>query len=156
MIGAMKLLKGVGLVVLGVGVLSLQHRDAAEAVRQWLEFLRFDSHARLVEELIAKIGGIDHHTMRKLGIGTLVYAAVFGTEGVGLLLGQTWAEYMTTLVTISFLPIEGYELITHPSLMKALVTVANIAIVIYLVFEIRRRRAQKRSVAESNVAPSSV
>ncbi len=143
-IGAMKLLKGVGLLVVGVGLLSMLHRDAAETVRSWIEFLRIDAHAHLVERLIAKVAGISHNTLRSLGVGTLFYAVVFGTEGVGLLLGQSWAEYMTTLVTVSFLPIEGYELITHPSLLKGLVILINAAVVVYLVLEIRRRRNEAR------------
>ena len=149
LIGAMKLMKGFGLVALGIGVLSLQRGDAAQTLRHWIEFLRVDTHAHLIEKLLIKVAGIDHHTMRRLGVGTLAYAVVFGTEGVGLLLGKTWAEYMTTGVTISFLPIEGYEMILHPSVIKALVTAANIAIVLYLVYEIRRRRAS-RSLVETN------
>ena len=149
LIGALKLLKALGLVALGVGVLSLQHRDPAETVRHWIEFLRVDARAQWVERLLAKVAGIDHHTIRRLGLGTLVYAALFGTEGVGLVMGKTWAEYMTTGVTISFLPLEGYEMIMHPSVIKGLVTAANVAIVLYLVHEIRRRRAQ-RPLVETN------
>ena len=145
LIGAMKLLKGAALLVVGVGLLSLLHRDAEETVRAWIEFLRIDVHAHLVERLLAKVAGIHHNTLRSLGVGTLLYAVVFGTEGVGLLLGQGWAEYMTTLVTVSFLPIEGYELITHPSVLKGLVILINAAVVVYLVIEIRRRRRAERS-----------
>jgi uncharacterized membrane protein (DUF2068 family) len=144
-IGVMKLLKVVGLLVLGIGVLSLQHRDAEGTVRQWIEFLRVDSHGRLVDHLLEKVAGISPRTLHRLGVGTLLYAAVFATEGVGLLLAKTWAEYMTTLVTVSFLPIEAYELIKHPSVVKALVILINVAVVVYLVFEIRRRRAQTRA-----------
>ncbi|MEI9939524.1 MAG: DUF2127 domain-containing protein [Pseudomonadota bacterium] len=154
LIGALKLLKGLALLVLGVGLLSLLHRDAAEAVRQAIEFARFDTHARLVEELLAKVAGISHKTMRRLGVGTLIYAAVFGIEGLGLLLGKVWAEYMTAGVTISFLPIEAYELIAHPSATKALVTLVNVAVVVYLVLEIRRRRANEHLRAETGTAAS--
>jgi uncharacterized membrane protein (DUF2068 family) len=148
LIGVLKLFKGVGLIVLGIGVLSLQHRDAEDTVRQWIEFLRVDSHGHLVDKLLEKVAGINPHTLRRLGVGTLLYAAVFSTEGVGLLSAQPWAEYMTTLVTVSFLPIEAYELIKHPSVVKALVTLINVAVVIYLVFEIRRRRrSQARAAA---------
>lgn len=140
LIGVLKLLKALALFVVGVGLLSLLHRDAAAAVRHWIGFFRLDVHARLIEELIAKVAGVDQHTMRRLGIGTLSYASVFAVEGVGLLLQKAWAEYMTTGVTISFLPIEIYELVAHPSITKALVMLINVAVVIYLVFEIRRRR----------------
>jgi uncharacterized membrane protein (DUF2068 family) len=140
LIGALKLVKALALLVVGVGLLSLLNRDAEAAVRGWIEFLRLDAHTHLVEALLAKVSGISHQTMRSLGVGTLIYALVFGTEGVGLLLAQTWAEYMTTGVTVSFLPIEGYEMIHHPSWVKGLVILINAAIVVYLVMEIRRRR----------------
>lgn len=137
LIGAFKLLKSLILFIVGVGVLSLLHRDAAEAVRQLVGFFRLDVHTRLIDELLAKLAGIDHRTMRRLGVGTLLYASVFAIEGIGLLLEKTWAEYMTTAVTISFLPIEGYELLEHASLTKALVMSLNLAVVVYLVLQIR-------------------
>src|SRR4051812_37693041 len=143
----MKLLKSAGLLILGVGVLSLLHRDAEQTIRHLAEFLRVDTHAHLVVHLLAKIGGISPHTMRSLGVGTLLYAAVFGTEGVGLLLAKPWAEYMTTGVTLSFLPLEVYEFCLHPTLVKAVVILINVAVVIYLVFEIRRRRQSSQSPA---------
>ncbi|HYQ03242.1 MAG TPA: DUF2127 domain-containing protein [Polyangiaceae bacterium] len=151
LIGVLKLLKAASLFVVGVGLLSLIHRDAAEAVRRWITFFRLDAHTHLIDELIAKVAGINPQTMRRLGIGTLGYASVFAIEGVGLLLAKTWAEYMTTGVTISFLPIEVYELIGHPSAAKALVMLINVAVVIYLVLEIRRRRASEQLRAESRV-----
>jgi uncharacterized membrane protein (DUF2068 family) len=154
LIGALKLLKALALFIVGVGLLSLLHRDAADVVRHWIGFFRLDVHAHLLERLLAKIAGINHHTMRRLGVGTLLYATVFAVEGVGLLLQKTWAEYMTAGVTISFLPIEVYELIVHPSAMKALVTLLNVAVVIYLVFEIRRRRTNQHLRAETRVAHS--
>jgi uncharacterized membrane protein (DUF2068 family) len=144
LIGVMKLLKGIGLLVLGVGVLSLMHRDAEETVRGWVEFLRVDSHGRLVDRLLEKVAGISPRTLRRLGVGTLLYAAVFATEGIGLLFAKPWAEYMTTGVTVSFLPIEAYEFFKHPSVVKAVVTLINVAVVVYLVLEIRRRRSQAR------------
>lgn len=155
LIGVLKLFKAIALFVAGVGLLSLLHRDAEEAVRGWIEFLRLDAHARLLDELIAKVAGISHRTLRNLGVGTLLYAAVFATEGIGLLLEQSWAEYLTTAVTVSFLPIEGYELIKHPSLIKGLVILINAAIVVYLVLEIRRRRRAQSSAPASILRPRS-
>jgi uncharacterized membrane protein (DUF2068 family) len=149
LIGIFKLLKALGLVVLSAGAFSLVHRDVEETVRHWLEFVRVDSHARLVDHVLEKVGGVSPKTLRRLGVGTLAYAAVFATEGVGLILAKPWAEYMTTLVTLSFLPIEAYELAHHPSIAKGVVIVINIAVVVYLVLEIRRRRAREAPVPEA-------
>jgi len=155
LIGALKLVKALGLFIVGFGLLSLLHRNAAEVVGHVVGFFRLDVHARLIDELLSKIAGIDHRTMRRLGVGTLLYAIVFAVEGVGLLLGKTWAEYMTTGVTVSFLPIEVYELVEHPSVTKALLVLINVAVVLYLVRQIRRRRAEQRFVAQTRPTASS-
>jgi uncharacterized membrane protein (DUF2068 family) len=140
-IGVLKVLKGLMLVIAGIGVLSLMHRDAAETIKHWIEYVRIDPHDRLIDHFLERIAGVSHRTLRRLGVGTLLYAAVFCTEGVGLLLRKHWAEYMTAGVTTSFLPIELYELIVHPSIVKTLVIALNVAIVVYLALEIRRERA---------------
>jgi uncharacterized membrane protein (DUF2068 family) len=156
LIGVMKLLKGLALVVAGVGVLSLLHRDAAETVRHWIEYIRIDPHDRLIDHFLERIAGVSPRTMRRLGVGTLIYAVVFCTEGVGLLLGKHWAEYMTAGVTTSFLPLEAYELIRHPSIVKGVVMAINVAVVIYLVLEIRKERGlhqRPAHTAEPKPAP---
>src|SRR5450432_87033 len=144
-IGVMKLLKGLALLIAGVGVLSLLHRDAAETVKHWIEYIRIDPHDRLIDHFLERIAGVSHRTLRRLGVGTLLYAAVFCTEGIGLLTAQHWAEYMTAGVTASFLPLEAYELIVHPSVVKAIVILVNVVVVVYLVLEIRKERAQRAS-----------
>jgi len=145
LIGVMKLLKAACLVAAGVGLLSLFHRDAAETVRRWLEMIRIDPHDRLIDRFLEKVAGIDHRELRKLGVGTLLYAGVFTTEGVGLLLSKRWAEYMTFAVTISFLPLEVYEMVRHVSVLKGVVIVLNVAVVIYLALELRREHGSEPS-----------
>jgi len=158
LIGVLKLLKGLALVAVGASLLSLMHRDVADTVRHWVSFWRLDAHTRWVDSLLSRLAGVTPKAMRELGLGSLCYAAVFCVEGVGLVLGKTWAEYLTTGVTVSFLPIEGYELLTRPSLGTATVTLANAAVVIYLVLEIRRRRrsdnAERRSAKDAAPGPS--
>ena len=148
-IGVMKLLKGLSLLALGVGLLSLLHGDAAQTIRHWIEYVRVDPHDRLINHFLAEVAGVSHRTLRRLGVGTLLYSAVFCTEGVGLLMAKHWAEYMTAGVTTSFLPIEAYELIVHPSLVKALLIAINVGVVVYLVQEIRKERALRAAAPSS-------
>ncbi|HTA92600.1 MAG TPA: DUF2127 domain-containing protein [Polyangiaceae bacterium] len=150
LIGVLKLLKGLALMVAGIGVLSLLHRDAAETVRHWIEYIRMDPHDRLIDHLLEKVAGVSHRTLRRLGVGTLLYAGVFCTEGIGLLTAQHWAEYMTAGVTASFLPLEVYEFVVHPSVIKAVVILINVAVVVYLALEIKRERAYRRADASES------
>jgi uncharacterized membrane protein (DUF2068 family) len=140
-IAVFKLFKATLLTALGVGALSLVHApDALSTLRQLARELRVDPDNRLVHGAIASVSALDTRRLEELGVGTFVYAAVFLVEGSGLLLRQRWAEYLTTLVTASFIPLELYELGHRPSALKAAGVAANLLIVAYLVTRLWRRR----------------
>lgn len=67
-----------------------------------------------------------------VGIGVACYAVLEGIEAVGLWLGRRWAEYLTFLATVVFIPYEIWELTKTISVLKVLTLVINLAIVIYL------------------------
>jgi uncharacterized membrane protein (DUF2068 family) len=73
-------------------------------------------------------------TLHLVGAAILVYAAVEGIEAVGLWLQKRWAEYLTLIVTASFLPLEVYELIHKFTPFKVLALIVNVAIVVYLLY----------------------
>jgi uncharacterized membrane protein (DUF2068 family) len=137
-------LKATGLAVVGLGLLSLVHRDVATVIETAVEYLRIDPRNRLIHAVLEKVTGIRSRKLEELGIGTLFYAAVFATEGIGLLLAKKWAEYFTLGVTSSFLPLEAYEMARHGSAMKALVIALNIVVVVYLWRHIRRSAMELR------------
>ena len=60
------------------------------------------------------------------------YALLEGIEAVGLWLGRRWAEYLTFIATVIFVPYEIYELTKSVSALKVLALVINLAIVAYL------------------------
>jgi uncharacterized membrane protein (DUF2068 family) len=60
------------------------------------------------------------------------YAVLEGTEAVGLWLGRRWAEYLTFVATVVFVPYEIYELTKSVTWLKLLALVINIIIVAYL------------------------
>ena len=136
LIGLFKLIKAAMLIALGLGALSMRHDGGALAT--WIHALAADPHGRHVTELLARISSFDAHDLRQIGVGSLFYASVFLVEGVGLMLRRGWAEAMTVLVTLSFIPLEIYELVHHPSSPKALVIAVNVLVVIYLVRRLRR------------------
>ena len=140
LIAAFKLLKGVALLALGIGALKLLHKDLAMEAERWIDLLRVDPQNPLILRLLEKLGMVDPHKLKQLGIGTFFYAALFLTEGTGLALRRRWAEYLTIISTASFLPIEAYEIAKHVSAIKIALLLVNIAVVIYLILELRRTR----------------
>lgn len=140
LIAAFKLIKGLGLLALGIGALRMLHKDVASEIAQWLDALRVDPHNHYIQMLLEKLGMVDDRRLKALSVGTFFYSALFLTEGVGLALRKRWAEYLTIISTASLLPLEVYEIVKHSSVPKVLVLLANIAIVVYLVIEVRRTR----------------
>ena len=138
LIAAFKLFKGLVLLAVAIGALRLLHKDLAGVVDHWVNAFRVDPHNRYLHWLLAKLPMVDDRKLKELSIGTFIYAAVFLTEGTGLAFHKRWAEYFTIITTSSFLPLEVYELIHHATIAKGVALAINIAVVIYLVRELRR------------------
>jgi uncharacterized membrane protein (DUF2068 family) len=81
---------------------------------------------------VSTLSGLDPRTLARFSVGTCAYAALFVTEGVGLLWRKRWAEYLTIIATGSLLPLEVYELVRHVSLPKVVVVGLNVGVVWYL------------------------
>jgi len=97
---------------------------------------------------LAKLGSLDSATEHRLGVAAFAYATVFVVEGTGLLLRKRWAEWLTVVVTGSFIPIEIYELCARFGWGKVVTLLLNVVIVAYLV----RRRVEERSSVRRRVA----
>jgi uncharacterized membrane protein (DUF2068 family) len=138
LIAGFKLLKGLALLALGIGALNLLHKDVEAIVVHWINVFQVDPHSHYMQLLLAKLSIMDDRRLKELSVGTFVYSAIFLTEGVGLALGKRWAEYLTIISTASLLPLEVYELAKHANAAKVLALVINIAVVAYLIFELRR------------------
>jgi uncharacterized membrane protein (DUF2068 family) len=142
-IAGFKLFKGVLLFVVGLGALRLLHRDVAEIVGHWVAELRMDPQNRFIHALLLRAGAVDDHMLREIGIGTFFYAALLLTEGIGLWLEKRWAEYLTVILTGSFLPLEVYELTRRLNATRVTILVINVLIVVYLIRFIRSSRDER-------------
>lgn len=145
LIAAFKLIKGLALIAVGIGALRLLHKDVAAVVEHWVNVFRVDPHNHLINLLLAKLSILDDRRLKELSIGTFIYAGIFLIEGVGLALRKRWAEYFTIITTSSLLPIEIYELAKRVNIGKSVALMVNLAVVAYLVFELRRYPKQRKS-----------
>lgn len=137
LIGVFKLFKALLLIVVGIGAIKFLHKDVAQTVAHWTQVLRVDPNNRYVHRLLEKIFRVTPKQLRELSVGTFLYAGLFATEGVGLLLRRRWAEYFTIVTTSGLIPLEVYELARHFTIAKLAVLIVNAAIVVYLVSRVR-------------------
>ena len=69
-----------------------------------------------------------------LGVAIAGYGVLEGVEAVGLWYGKRWAEYLTFVATIVFIPYEIDELIKGVTALKVVAFVINVAIAVYLLY----------------------
>ena len=137
LIGVFKLLKAVLLIAIGIGAVKFLHKDVAATVTHWTELLRVDPDNRFVHGMLERIFRVTPKQLKVLSWGTFLYAGLFATEGIGLLLRKRWAEYFTIITTSGLIPLEVYELSRHFTVAKLVVAFINLLIIWYLVARVR-------------------
>jgi len=142
LIALFKLLKALVLVIVGVSTLRLIHTDITGLVTEWVLRLGLDPGSRQVGRFLVKAAALTPSRLRELGVGSLVYAGLFLTEGIGLWRLKRWAEWLTVLITSSLVPLEAYEIYRHPTVVRVLLALVNLGVVAYLVYRIRSDRAK--------------
>lgn len=139
-IGIFKLAKSIFFFFVGVGALKLLHKDLGDVAMRIAQALHRDPEGRFVTFLMQQVDRIDAHRLREIGFATFAYSALALTEGVGLMLEKVWAEYLTLSLTVLFLPWEVYELARDPNMMRLALLLANLAVLAYLIWLLRRKK----------------
>jgi len=139
-IALFKLIKGSLLLLLAVGALGFLHRDVQQTLEHAINHLRVDPHNKYLAALLAKAGLVDDRHLKELSGLVAVYAGLYLTEGVGLLLRKRWAEYLTVIGTAFFVPIKMCEITRHCTTPRVLLLLGNLFIVVYLIVLLRKER----------------
>jgi uncharacterized membrane protein (DUF2068 family) len=146
LIAAYKCLQAVLIAAIGFGALHLLGKDAGDELADLAERLHFNAEWRLVDFLLAKAEFLNDPLLRKIGITAFIYAGLSMVEGVGLYLEKTWAEYLTLVITASFLPWELVEFVRRLTWVRASLLAINMVVFLYLLKIVVERARQRASV----------
>jgi uncharacterized membrane protein (DUF2068 family) len=152
-IAVFKFVKGALLLALAFGAVGLLHKNVASQVEHWLDQLRIDSDNQLVGMVLGKLQLIHTKELKEISALGVGYAALFLTEGAGLLLRKHWAEWLTIFATSSLMPFEVYELVKQFNLVRLTVLLVNAAVVLFLIYRVRQ---QEQGREEGFVTQSSI
>ncbi|MBX3235242.1 MAG: DUF2127 domain-containing protein [Nitrospiraceae bacterium] len=136
-IALFKLLKGGLLLALGLGLLKLVHVEVATVFSLLIEALHLDADSRFIHGMVLRVDALQPHSLQVAALVSLAYAALLTVEGVGLWLEFGWAAYLTVLSTSLLVPVELYELVERPSVVRVAVLFVNVGIVFYLIGQLR-------------------
>ena len=134
-----KLFKVILLLAVAYGELKLRDAGEVEKILTWLSERPSGLERRLITYVIEWFSNLPSSHAVMLRALTLVTAAVFTVEGIGLWLGKRWAEGLTVILTASLIPVELWEIILSPNVYKLLILLGNVLIVAYLVWHVRSR-----------------
>jgi uncharacterized membrane protein (DUF2068 family) len=138
-IAIFKFIKGAALLGLAFGALSFLHKDVASEVERWIDQLRIDPDNKFIGALLSKLQLVHTKELKELSALGVGYAALFLTEGTGLLFRKRWAEWLTIIATSSLMPFEVYELVEKFTVVRLLALLINAAVVLYLIYVVRQK-----------------
>jgi uncharacterized membrane protein (DUF2068 family) len=146
-----KIIKVVLLLAVAYGELRLRDASIAAKLLSWAQAQPYGLEHRIVSQLLEWFSGLSVSRAHALRLVTLAYAAIFALEGVGLWMQKRWAEWLTTIITASLMPLEAWEIFFRPTIGKVLILLANAAVVAYLVWHVRSKNRPLQPVASLNV-----
>ena len=148
-IAIFKFLKAAALIALSVGVFRMLHQDLGLRLEHWVRAMRLDPGNRYIEHVLLRVSDLSPAQIKNLGLVGLLYGGLFLVEGTGLWLQRRWGEWVTVVLTGMLVPVEVYEIYRHPSVVKIVLLIINVAVVGYLIDRIRREDDSRVSTREA-------
>lgn len=149
LIAVYKLLFALVFITLGVGALRLVGKDVGDIFYRVASDLRFNPEGRFVNFVLDHAELLDDPMLRRIGFVAFCYAAIGIAEAIGLYLEKAWGEYLTLVITASFLPWEIMEIARRQNLPRVSLLVVNVAILIFLSKVVWERQRSKHPVPAS-------
>ena len=146
LIAAYKVLQAALFAAVGIGALHLLHKDASDVLAQVTTALRFNPESRFVNFVLDEAALLNDPILRRIGLVAFIYAAVSLVEGIGLYLEKAWAEYLTLIITASFLPWEVFEVFRRLTWVRVALLIVNALVFLYLLKLVSTRKKQQEMI----------
>jgi uncharacterized membrane protein (DUF2068 family) len=132
---------------IGLGAHHLLHKDAGDELSTLADRLRFNPESRLVNYILDKASLLNDPLLRRIGAAAFSYAALGLAEGIGLYLEKAWGEFLTLVITASFLPWEILEIFRRLTWIRISLLVINLLVFLYLIRLVTEAGQRRRSTA---------
>ena len=138
--------KGALVLLVGLGLLSLIHRDVEAVAEHLVRQSHLNPASHYPQIFVEAAGRVTDTHLWMLAGAAFLYSVVRGVEAYGLWFERRWAEWFALIAGGFFIPVEIYELIHHVSVIKLLVLGTNTAIVVYMWYLLRHPAEQAREL----------
>ncbi|PYX87555.1 MAG: DUF2127 domain-containing protein [Acidobacteria bacterium] len=151
-VATIEFLKGIGGVLLGVGFLSLVHKDVWDITARVMEFLHINPDRHWAQVILDRADQVTDHQLLMVAAGFFAYSTLRFIEAYGLWKTRIWAEWLAILSGLLYLPFELHELLRKATPLKWALLVINLALVSYVAyvrFSAKRLERQVRAQEEA-------
>lgn len=131
-IATLEAAKGICVLLLGLGLLSLMHKDVQEFAENLVRHLHLNPERRFGHAIIDAAGKMTNGKLWAIAAGGFAYSIVRFVEAYGLWNRLVWAEWFALLSGAMYLPWEIYEFANKPTPIRATILLVNLVIVIYM------------------------
>jgi uncharacterized membrane protein (DUF2068 family) len=132
LVALLELMKGLFVLGVGFGVLSLVHRDAWDVAASLLRFLHVSQDRRYAQVFLDLADRVTDAKLWAIAAGAAVYSTLRFIEAYGLWKARAWAEWFALIFGAFYLPFEVYEIARRITLVRGTVLLVNLAIVLYM------------------------
>jgi uncharacterized membrane protein (DUF2068 family) len=143
-VATIELTKGLVVVLAGLGLLSMRHRNIWGVAESFLEFFHVNPYHHYVGVFIDLVSRISDVRLWKIALVASIYAILRFVEAFGLWYALPWAEWMAAITGGIYIPFEAADLIRRVTWLRLLVLVINSAIVLYMLY-LRLDAEEKRA-----------
>jgi uncharacterized membrane protein (DUF2068 family) len=139
-IAAFEAFKGVAALAASLGFLSLLHHDLHHIVASLIGHIGLSPGDRYPAMVLSDIDQLARTDLKPLLLAAAAYVLVRFAEAYGLWKDRWWGEWLGTLSGGLYIPFELWHFFHHPSLVSAVVALANMAVVGFLGQQLWRRK----------------
>ena len=147
LLAAYKCLQALLIAALGIGALHLLGKDVGDELSTLAERLHFNPEGKLVDFLTDKAQFLNDPLLRRIGITSLIYSGLSLAEATGLYLEKAWGEYLTLIITASFLPWELIEILRRLTWIRMSLLGINLVVFLYLLKIVTEGRQKRNQTA---------
>jgi uncharacterized membrane protein (DUF2068 family) len=133
-VASLELAKGLVVLLLGFGAVSLVHKDAWDVAEALLRFLHVNPDHHYAQVFLNLADNLTDKKLWAMAAGAMAYSIIRFVEAYGLWLERTWAEWFALISGALYVPFEAYEVVRRPTPIHVAVLLINLGIVFYMLY----------------------
>ena len=145
-VASFELIKGILVLLIGVGAILLVHKDTWVIAESLLALLHISTDRHSAQLFLDLADNLTDARLWAAARLAFIYSALRFAEGYGLWNERTWAEWLAFGSGTLLIPLEIRALARGITLRRSAVFLINIAIVLYMWFLLRQGRLLQRQL----------